>query len=102
MRKQIMGVMLASALLIAGGAMALTVSAEEEKPAFKVPEPEHHYQLQDDSYEATDTEGGYRHYVCADCGEERRKEYITGIQHSANALLDGPPVRQGWEEFARL
>lgn len=31
---------------------------------------EHHYQLQEDSYEATDTEGGYRHYICADCGDE--------------------------------
>ena len=28
------------------------------------------YVLQDDSYEATDTAGGYRHYACSECGAE--------------------------------
>ena len=28
------------------------------------------YVLQDDSYEATDTTGGYRHYACSECGAE--------------------------------
>ena len=28
------------------------------------------YELQPDSFEATDTEGGYRHYVCSVCGAE--------------------------------
>ena len=53
--------------LLPGTALA---AKEEKLPEFKHHEFEHHYQLQDDSYEATDTEGGYRHYVCADCGEE--------------------------------
>ncbi len=32
----------------------------------------HSYQLQEDSYESTDTEGGFRHYKCTDeeCGDE--------------------------------
>ena len=28
------------------------------------------YQLAEDSHEATDTEGGLRHYVCSECGAE--------------------------------
>ena len=28
------------------------------------------YRLQPDSYEATDTKGGYRHYICKECGAE--------------------------------
>ena len=28
------------------------------------------YRIQDDSYEATDTAGGYRHYICIECGAE--------------------------------
>ena len=28
------------------------------------------YRLQEDSFEATDTEGGYRHYKCGECGAE--------------------------------
>ncbi len=40
-------------------------TSEEEKA-----DCEHSYLLQDDSYEATDTEGGYRHYACQLCGDE--------------------------------
>ena len=53
--------------LLPGTALA---AKKETPPEFKRHEFEHHYQLQPDSYEATDTEGGYRHYVCADCGDE--------------------------------
>lgn len=31
---------------------------------------EHKYERQEDSKEATETEGGYRHYICGACGEE--------------------------------
>ena len=38
--------------------------------AGKIQDCDHAYELQDDSYEATEAEGGYRHYVCSNCGEE--------------------------------
>ena len=74
MNKRIISILLCAALLLALlPAVALAAKRnkkEEVPPQFKRHEFEHHYQLQDDSYEATDTEGGYRHYVCADCGDE--------------------------------
>ena len=54
------------AALMPTSALAAKRKKEEKPPEFKRHAFEHHYQLQDDSYEATDTEGGYRHYVCAD------------------------------------
>ncbi len=67
--------MLLTAALLAG---CISGSAEAAKKKEPVVYPlmtlkettGHHYKLQDDSYEATDTEGGYRHYVCEDCGDE--------------------------------
>ena len=54
-----------------GGAFAGKRNKEPApEPEFKHHELKHHYQLQPDSYEATDTEGGYRHYICSDCGDE--------------------------------
>ena len=58
---------LLSALLPAA---SLAAKKQKPEPVFQKHEFEHHYQLQPDSYEATDTTGGYRHYVCADCGDE--------------------------------
>ena len=42
----------------------------EALPEERACEHSYSYQLQPDSYEATDTEGGYRHYVCSVCGAE--------------------------------
>ena len=52
----------------------------------------HHYQLQDDSYEATDTEGGYRHYICDDCGDEYSYE-TDPLVYTTNPKT-GEPVDQ--------
>ena len=57
-------------LLVSTGALAAKKKTEETVVSYKKTELEHHYQLQPDSYEATDTEGGYRHYICSDCGDE--------------------------------
>ena len=57
-------------LLPAGAFAAKRNKEPKPEPVFQHHEFEHHYQLQPDSYEATDTEGGYRHYVCKDCGDE--------------------------------
>ena len=65
---------------------------EDGPPAFKQPEQEHHYQLQDDSYEATDTEGGYRHYICSDCGDEY-DYYMDPMVYETNPKT-GEPVNQ--------
>ena len=61
--------MLASLLPTAAFAAKREKKAEVV-PEFKHHEFEHHYQLQPDSYEATETEGGFRHYICSDCGDE--------------------------------
>ena len=42
----------------------------EALPEDRCCEHTYDYLLQPDSYEATDTEGGYRHYVCSVCGAE--------------------------------
>lgn len=50
-----------------------TVQAEEttgEISPYRACEHTNSYQLQDDSHESTDTEGGLRHYVCSECGAE--------------------------------
>ena len=62
----------ALAMCLAGSAEAAKKKAEpEEYPLFTILETTGHaYKLQDDSYEATDTKGGYRHYICEDCGDE--------------------------------
>ena len=71
MRKQILALLLCLVLLVTLlPGTALAAKKKNSPPAFRHHEYEHHYQLQDDSYESTDTEGGYRHYVCADCGDE--------------------------------
>ena len=71
MRKMFLCLLLCLSLLVTilpAGAMA--AKKEQPLPVFRHHEFEHHYRLQPDSYEATDTEGGYRHYVCEDCGDE--------------------------------
>lgn len=67
-------------------------SADEEEVHFKTTEFEHQYQLQDDSYEATDTEGGYRHYKCTDCGDEY--SYETDPMVYTENPKTGEPVDQ--------
>ena len=59
----------------AGGEASADISGEpsaetsgEALPSDRACEHTYDYRLQPDSYEATDTEGGYRHYVCAVCG----------------------------------
>lgn len=54
---------------------------------------EHTYELQDDSYEATETENGYRHYVCSACNEEYAYEtdpMLYEIDGIANAGATNP------------
>lgn len=54
----------------------------------------HRYKLQDDSYEATDTSGGYRHYLCEDCGEEY--DYTTDpLVYEINPKTGEPVNQQG-------
>ena len=79
---------------------------EEETPQYKVPEFEHNYELQDDSYESTDTEGGYRHYICADCGDEYSYEtdplvYETNPKTGEPVDQDGAynPLLPSWENI---
>ena len=52
----------------------------------------HHYQLQSDSYEATDTTGGFRHYICDDCGDEYSYE-TDPLVYTTNPKT-GEPVDQ--------
>ena len=93
MRKQITGFFLTTTLIMAVGSTAMAAkSKKEEPPAFKQPQQEHHYQLQEDSYEATDTEGGYRHYICADCGDEY--DYHTDPLVYETNPKTGEPVDQ--------
>lgn len=50
--------------------MAGETEADESLPEDRTCDHIYSYQLQDDSYEATDEKGGYRHYKCSECGEE--------------------------------
>ena len=71
--KRILCLLLCGVLLLSvlpTGALAAKKKKEATVPVYKHHEFEHHYQLQGDSHEATDTEGGYRHYICTDCGDE--------------------------------
>ena len=71
MKKVIALLLMLTLILSSTAALAAKRSKKEDAPpAFIHHEFEHHYQLQPDSCEATDTEGGYRHYICADCGDE--------------------------------
>ncbi len=93
MKKQTTCLMLCLALL----ASLFTVSADaakkkKEEPQFRQTVLEHHYELQPDSYEATDTEGGYRHYVCADCGDEY-SYHTDPLVYTVNPKT-GEPVTQ--------
>ena len=61
----------------ASGESAASVEPSSEEPATSGELPQgrscghvYGYRIQADSYEATDTKGGYRHYVCKDCGAE--------------------------------
>ncbi|MCD7868927.1 MAG: carbohydrate-binding protein [Clostridiales bacterium] len=87
--------------------MSLTVSAEEtsgEISPYRACEHTNSYQLQDDSYEATDTEGGYRHYVCSECGAEYSYETdplvytvnpVTGEEVDQSGASN--PLFENWE-----
>ena len=95
--------LLASTLLLTG---AVCVHAEEEAPPLytRLETLGHDYQLQDDSYEATDTEGGYRHYVCTDCGDEYDYHtdplvYTTNPKTGEPVTQDGVhnPILPSWE-----
>ncbi|MCF0133922.1 MAG: hypothetical protein HUJ72_08655 [Blautia sp.] len=68
--------------LFAASLFSLPVMAEELTLYKPIDILGHDYQLQEDSYESTDTAGGLRHYVCADCGDEYSYEtdplvYVT-------------------------
>ena len=77
--------------LLPGAAFAAK-KKEKKEPEFKLQELEHHYRLQPDSYESTDTESGYRHYICADCGDEY--DYFTDpLVYTVNPKT-GEPVTQ--------
>ena len=89
MNRKAIALLLCLALLCA--LLAAPGFAEEEE-GFKLPEFEHQYQLQDDSFESTDTEGGYRHYVCADCGDEYSYE-TDPLVYKTNPKT-GEPVTQ--------
>lgn len=86
--------------------MAIPAYADEEEPEYTIQTFEHHYELQEDSYEATDTEGGYRHYVCADCGDEYSYEtdpmvYTTNPKTGEPVDQKGAvnPLLPGWEHI---
>ena len=64
----------------------------------------HNYQLQKDSYEATNTDGGLRHYICSDCGDEYSYEtdpLIYEINPKTGEAVDqancSNPLLPDWE-----
>lgn len=91
------------AAVVAGAAlttaMAVTVSANEADDntstvsKYRACEHAQSYTLQDDSYEATDTTGGLRHYKCTECGAEYSYEtdpmvYIDGFVKQDGTVVD--------------
>ena len=63
--------------------------AQEEIP-LDTSKHEHTYRLAADSYEATDTTGGYRHYRCSVCGDDY--SYTTDPMVYAENLKTGEEI----------
>jgi len=85
-----------SAAAFAGEAepAAAADEAAAESVSFRACEHRDSYLLQDDSYEATDTEGGYRHYACSECGAEY--SYATDpLVYGVNPNTGEPVTQQG-------
>ena len=96
MKKNSIAFILLFALLLtlAMPGTAFAAKREQKEPEFKQQTFEHQYQLQPDSYEATDTESGYRHYVCADCGDEY--DYFTDpLVYTENPKTGEPVTQEG-------
>ena len=71
MIKKLISILLILAMVLSLGNAAFAADeAEEALPEDRACEHTYNYLLQEDSYEATDTESGYRHYACSICGAE--------------------------------
>ena len=93
MRKYILPMLLLAALLTnLLPTTALAAKKQTSPPEFRHHEFEHHYQLQPDSHESTDTDSGLRHYICADCGDEYSYE-TAPLVYEVNPRT-GEPVTQ--------
>ncbi|MBQ9031535.1 MAG: carbohydrate-binding protein [Parasporobacterium sp.] len=69
-------------------------AAVDSGSGYRACEHTYSYVLQEDSYEATDTEGGYRHYVCSECKAEYAYETAPMI-YEANPKTGEPVTHQG-------
>ena len=97
MKKSIIAIALTAIMCASLSAAAF---AAEEAPAageefsYRACEHRDSYMLQDDSHEATDTEGGYRHYVCSDCGAEYSYE-TAPLVYEVNPQTGEPVTHLG-------
>lgn len=78
---------------IAATAAASEKPAENEVSAYRACEHSDSYMLQDDSYEATETTGGFRHYKCTKCDAEYSYEtdptvYVDGFVKQDGTVVD--------------
>lgn len=69
--------------------------------AGKFQDCEHTYELQNDSYEATEIAGGYRHYICSNCSEEYAYETDPLIYETEGTANEGAtnPYLPLWEHM---
>lgn len=88
MKKQLFCLLAISALGI--GIVPAYAQEAEALPTDRSCEHTYSYKLQDDSYEATDTEGGYRHYQCSECGAQYA--YFTDPMIYTENPKTGEPV----------
>ena len=97
MKKSILAIGLS---IVMCAALSVAAFAAEEAPAadaefsFRACEHRDSYLLQDDSFEATDTEGGFRHYVCSDCGAEYSYE-TAPLVYEVNPQTGEPVTHLG-------
>ena len=79
------------------GFTKLSGSQEPEEPMepseYRACEHTYSYELQEDSYEATDTTGGYRHYKCSECGKEYSYKtdpmvYVDGFKKQDGTVVE--------------
>ena len=81
--------------LVMALSLGTTVYAGEAEtlPEDRACEHTYNYLLQEDSYEATDTESGYRHYICSVCGAEYAYMtdpliYVDGFVKQDGSVVD--------------
>ena len=101
MKKQILCLLLALVMVLGLAPATLAANANDEAlPTDRACEHTYKYVLCGDSKEATDTEGGYRHYKCSECGAEYAYStdpmvYVDGFKKQNGEVVEVNETNNG-------